>query len=74
MLGIFSSIYLFLCTGEDEEADTSEAMKKFKKAKQKKTVVSLLAPNSIVQPGLCDVSKNPSLNVLRGATFQLDMV
>ncbi|XP_072243702.1 probable ATP-dependent RNA helicase DHX37 [Leuresthes tenuis] len=25
-------------TGEDEEADTSEAMKKFKKAKQKKTV------------------------------------
>uniref|UniRef100_A0A8C4E0P6 RNA helicase n=1 Tax=Dicentrarchus labrax TaxID=13489 RepID=A0A8C4E0P6_DICLA len=31
-------IFMFLCSGEDEEADTSEAMRKFKKAKQKKTV------------------------------------
>lgn len=32
--------YMLLCTGEEEE-DTSEAMRKFKKAKKKKTVVSL---------------------------------
>lgn len=37
-------IYLlfFFCLAEDEEADTAEAMRKFKKAKQKKNAVSLL--------------------------------
>lgn len=34
--------YVLLCLGEDEDADTSEAMRTFKKTKQKKTVVSLL--------------------------------
>lgn len=38
---VFMYAYKILCTGEEEEADTSEAMRKFKKAKQKKTVVSM---------------------------------
>lgn len=44
---MFLYTYLFLCTGDEEEADTPEARRKFKKAKQKKNVVSLLFQDTL---------------------------
>lgn len=44
---MFLYTYLLLCKGDEEEADTPEARRKFKKAKQKKNVVSLLFQDTL---------------------------
>lgn len=40
---------LHLCSGKDEDTESSEAMRKFKKTKQKKTIVSFLFVKLFVQ-------------------------
>lgn len=49
----FCELPLHLFSGEDEEADSSEALRKFKKSKRKKTVVSLIvAKGGFLKPAL----------------------